>query len=185
MRAMEARTVPETQCNYSESADLVDTYGNAVYEFCCSLTYSKEDADDLFQETFLKAIEQPSKLYARENPQGFLFSTALYLWKSWKRKYARRNRLVPVIPLDEAAVSGVDVTNIEESFVEKENIRTVRKMVDTLPDKYKIPLILFYTMELGVQDISEILKLPVGTVKSRLYKARKLIEKGLIKDGFR
>jgi len=182
LRAMEARTVLEAQCNYNESADLVDTYGNAVYEFCRSLTYSKEDADDLFQETFLKAIEQPSKLFARENPQGFLFSTALYLWKSWKRKYARRNRLVPVVPLDETVAIGVD--NIEESFVEKENIRTVRKLVDSLPDKHKIPLILFYTMELSVQDISEILKLPVGTVKSRLYKARKLIEKGLIKDGF-
>jgi len=178
LRAIGNQTIQETHNNIS-SAELVDTYGDAVYMFCRSLTYSKDDADDLYQETFLKAIEQPSKL--RGNPKSFLFSTALYLWKSWKRKYARRNRLVPIIPLDETTVSEI---NIEESFMQKENLRTVRKLVEALPEKFKIPLILFYTMELSVLDISDILKLPVGTVKSRLHKARKLIEKGLVKDGY-
>lgn len=69
---------------------LVDEHGISVYRFCRSLTYSKEDADDLFQETFLKAFEQQSKVNMSDNPQGFLFSTSLYIWKSWKRKYARR-----------------------------------------------------------------------------------------------
>jgi len=160
---------------------LVDTYGKAVYKFCRSLAYSKEDAEDLFQETFLKVFRQLSKKSVQDNPQGFLFSTALYLWKSWKRKYARRNRLAPAAVLDEAAVSDVDV---EESFAAQEDVRIVRALVDALPEKYKIPIILFYTVELGVADIAAALKLPVGTVKSRLHKARKLIEEGLVKHGY-
>jgi len=177
LRAIEINQ--KVQCNVS--ADLVDTYGEAVYKFCRSLTYSKEDADDLFQETFLKAFEQLSKTITHDNPKGFLFSTALYLWKSWKRKYARRNRIAPVAPLDEQIISNID---IEGSFMKQEDLRIVRELVDSLSDKYKIPLILFYTMELGMSDIAELLKLPVGTVKSRLHKARKLIEKGLAKNGF-
>ena len=167
-----------------DSSNLVDTYGDAVYKFCIRLTYSKEDAEDLFQETFLQAFKQISKQSAKDNPKGFLFSTAIYLWKSWKRKYARRNRIAPVSPLcpgDEKAASGMDV---EGDFTQKEDIRIVKTLVEALPEKYKIPVILFYNAELGVADIAHTLKLPTGTVKSRLHKARKLIEEGLVKNGY-
>lgn len=165
--------------------DLLDRHGGSVYKFCRSLTYSKEDADDLFQETFLKAFEQRNKISASDNPQSFLFSTALYLWKSWKRKYARRNRLAPVEPLDESVVVNVKSGfSIEDSIMAQEETRIIRKLVEALPDKYKIPTILYYTVELNVTDIALSLKLPVGTVKSRLFKARKLIEKGLVAYGY-
>lgn len=157
-----------------EFEDMVDAYGDPVYQLCRSLAYSKADADDLFQETFLKTFGQMVK--ARKNPRGFLFTTALYTWKSWKRKYARRNRLAPVQPLDET-VAGSD--DMEDNLIAREEARIVRELVDDLPEKFKIPVILYYTIEMSVPDISTALKLPIGTVKSRLYKARKLIEKGL------
>ena len=156
---------------------LVDEHGISVYRFCRSLTYSKEDADDLFQETFLKAFEQQSKVNMSDNPQGFLFSTSLYIWKSWKRKYARRRKLAPIEPIDENISVGVSV---EDTYMEQEEIHFVRKMVKTLPDKFKIPIILYYAMDMSVSDIALTLKIPVGTVKSRLFKSRKLIEKGLV-----
>jgi len=157
-------------------ADLVDEYSDSVYRFCRSLTYSREDADDLFQETFLRAFEQLSKISVSDNPRGFLFSTSVYVWKSWKRKYARRNRLAPVLPLDEAVASEA---NMENDFMEQEETRIVRELVEALPEKFKIPVILYYTIEMNVSDIALTLKLPAGTVKSRLFKARKLIKKGL------
>jgi len=160
-----------------EFAELVDKYGDPIYKFCRSLTYSKEDADDLFQETFLRAFEQLAKINASNNPQSFLFSTTSYLWKSWKRKYARRNRLAPVEPLNEAVTQG---TNMDDSFVAQEEIHNIRKLVDALPDKLKIPIILYYTIEMSVPEIASTLELPIGTIKSRLFTARKLIEKGLI-----
>ena len=158
-------------------ANLVDEYSDSVYKFCRSLTYSREDAEDLFQETFFRAFEQLPKVYASDNPQGFLFSTAVFIWKSWKRKYARRNRLAPSAPLDETVASGV---SMEDSYMAQEELRFVRELVEALPDKFKIPVILYYTMEMSVPDIALSLKLPAGTVKSRLFKARKLIEKGLV-----
>lgn len=177
MELLRAIKVKQITSHY-EFADLVDAYGNMVYRFCRSLTYSKEDADDLFQETFLRTFEQLPKISISDNPQGFLFSTSLYIWKSWKRKYARRKRLAPEEPLDEAVVGGV--ANMEDGFMAQEETRIVRKLVEALPDKFRIPIILYYTMEMSVPDIASTLKLPVGTVKSRLFKARKLLEKGLV-----
>ena len=157
--------------------ELVDKYGDSIYRFCRSLTYSKEDADDLFQETFLKILEQPDKINNSGNPRSFLFSTALYIWKSWKRRYARRNRLAPVESLDNNANIGVNTT--EEDYIALEEIKTTQKLVAALPEKFRIPVILYYTAEMSVSDIAAALKIPEGTVKSRLFTARNIIEKGL------
>ena len=161
--------------------DLTDRYGEAVYRFCRSLTYSKEDADDLFQETFAKIFEQPHKISGSDNPQAFIFSTALFIWKSWKRKYARRNRIAPAVLLDESVVFPADEAsaNIEEDYILREEIALTRKLVEELPEKFKTPVIMYYTMEMNLNDIAASMQIPEGTVKSRLFKARKIIEKGL------
>jgi len=160
-------------------AELIDAHGEAVYKFCRSLTYSAEDADDLFQETFLRAFEH--SVNDIDFPQGFLFSTALYIWKKWKTKYARRNRIAPVVPLDDTLPGNADV---EADVIMQEEARIVREAVDSLPEKFKIPTILHYTMDMSIQDIALTMEIPAGTVKSRLHKARKLIEEGMIKLGY-
>ena len=183
IRAIRTSQTPQFVQTHTPSAhQLVDIYSHKVYKFCRSLTFSKEDADDLFQETYLAAIEKLPK--AGDNAQGFLFSTALYIWKSWKRKHARRNRLAPtspILPSDEKAAANID---IEKDFAGQEETRLVRDLVADLPEKYRIPTNLYYTAELSMTDIAAAMKLPVGTVKSRLHKARKLIEEGLVKNGY-
>jgi RNA polymerase sigma-70 factor (ECF subfamily) len=154
----------------------VDEYGDSLYKFCRSLAYSKEDADDLFQETFLRIFESPQKISDCDDPRGFLFSTAIFIRNSWKRKYARRNRIAPVTVLDEATASGDD---LESGVIMREEARIVRDLVASLPENFRIPIILYYTMELSIPDVARAMQLPIGTVKSRLFKARKLIEKGL------
>jgi len=163
----------ETLC----TSKLINEYGNSLYRFCRRLTYSKEDADDLFQETFLKVLAQPHKINASDNPQSFLFSTALYIWKSWKRKFARRNRIVPICEFDENIPM---VGDVEDQLIKQEENQRVRDLVNALPDKFKIPIFLYYMSEFTVSDIAKTMNLPIGTVKSRLFKARKLIEKGLV-----
>ena len=177
IKKTKAQIIPE-KLNFK---DLVDNYNESIYRFCCRLTYSKEDAEDLFQDTFLKAFEQLPKVNASNNPKSFLFSTALYLWKGKKRMYARRNRLVPIQPLDDGMVSDV---SMEDCIMTKEEKCIVNELIEALPEKFKIPIILYYTVEMNIQDIASTLKLPVGTVKSRLFKARTLIEKGLVKNGY-
>ena len=55
----------------------------------------------------------------------------------------------------------------------------VRQAVEKLPDKYKIPILLFYMEDLAIADISEILKLPEGTIKSRIHRAKKILKQKL------
>ena len=161
---------------------LIDEYSDSVYKFCHSLTFSKEDAEDLFQETFLRALEQPKKIEAVANRQSFLFSTAMYIWKSWKRKYARRKRIAPTEALDENAISSTD---IEGGYLKQEENIIVRELVEELPEKFKIPTVLYYTLEMSIDEIAETLNIPTGTVKSRLFNARKIIEKGLVSNEYK
>ena len=156
---------------------LIDCCGQAVYKFCRRLAYSKEEADDLFQDAFLKAYEQGV------STESMLFTTVLYLWKSKKRKHARRAHIAPTVPLDgnEAAQTH---ESPEDSVIKREAIRAVREMVETLPEKFKIPIILRYTVEMSVTEIAEAMKIPEGTVKSRLHKARMTIGKGLVTHGY-
>ena len=162
-------------------ADLVEKYSDSVYKLCRSLTYSKEDAEDLFQETYFRAFEQLSKLNDSDNPQGFLMSTCIYIWKGWKRKHARRNRLAPLTLVDETIASDEQT---EAHLLAEEETVLIRGLVEALPEKFRMPTILYYTLEMSVPDIAGSLKLPAGTVKSRLFKARKLIEKGLVENHY-
>ena len=158
----------------------VDAYGDSIYKFCRSLTYSREDAEDLCQETFLRALEQSEKIMTCDHPRSFFFSITISTWKSWKRKYARRKRIAAVEPLEKAVEEGISGgVNIEEHYIMQEENRLVRQVVEALPEKYKIPIYLYYSQEMSVTDVAFVLKLPAGTVKSRLFKGRKLVEKGL------
>ncbi|MDR1028357.1 MAG: sigma-70 family RNA polymerase sigma factor [Clostridiales Family XIII bacterium] len=156
--------------------ELVDEYNASVYKFCRSLTYTREDADDLFQDVFLSAFEQFHKISGSDNPKGFLFSIAVYARKSWKRIHARRNRLAPTGELDERVPDGV---SLEDSVLASEETRLVREVVAALPEKFKIPITLYYTSEMNVRDIAAALNLPEGTVKRRVFTARQFVEKGL------
>ena len=169
----------ENLCCVTE-AQLVSKYSDSVYRFCLSLVYRREDADDLFQDTYLHVLSKIEKINELENPQNFLFSTAASLWKSKKRKFARRNRLAPETEWDDAC--NCDSEGIEEQVLAEEEILMVRRLVSTLPDKIRIPVIMYYTAEMTVADIAEALKLPVGTVKSHLSRARGIIKKGLLDE---
>lgn len=73
--------------NTREISELVEMHGNAIYTFCCSLTHNKIEADDLYQETFLKAIERKGKIHQNENPKSYLIAIAIGIWKNSRRKY--------------------------------------------------------------------------------------------------
>ena len=180
MEDLQANIIIEQEDDFNPMR-LIDEYSDAVYKFCHSLTFSKEDAEDLFQETFLRTLEQPKKIEAASNRQNFLFSTAMYIWKSWKRKYARRKRIAPTESLNENAISNTD---IEGGYLKKEENIVIRELVEKLPDKFKIPTILYYTLEMSIDDIAETLNIPQGTVKSRLFNARKIIGKGLVSNEY-
>lgn len=159
-------------------------YGKDIYSFCRYLANNIEDADDLYQDTFLTAMEQFGKIDMQQNPKSYLLSVALRLWKNRKRKCAWRKRITDMILMreeaeDEEREAKVIRFSPEEVTLRREKIQAVRQAVSNLPERLRIIILLYYTEELSVSQISELVHIPEGTVKSRLFKARKVLEKEL------
>lgn len=166
---------------YEELENYINAYGRDLYSFCCSLTGNRQEADDLYQDTFLKVYELGEKLTIRKNPKSFLMSVAMNLYRNHRRKFAARLRIVgekvPVEETLEGIPSGEKL--IEEKAVAEETGRLVRQEVNKLADKYRLPILLFYMEELPLADIAGILNLPEGTVKSRIHRAKKILRQKL------
>lgn len=163
----------------------IDEFGTDIYRFCMKLCMDKSNAEDLYQQTFLKSLESEWTLGWEQNPKALFFSLAYNLWRSDIRKQARRSSIAPSINLDSEnenlLYSG---ENIEEDFFQQELIEETNKIIKSLPEKIRVPIILFYLSELSVEQIAETIKKPSGTVKSRLFKGRSLIKKRLEEAGY-
>lgn len=165
-----------------ELEQCIEKYGKEIYSFCRHLTCNKQEADDLYQDTFLKAVELQRKIDWQNNPKSYLLSITAHIWKNRKRKAAWRNRIAPSQVLleerNEKADCDVEVS-LEERYIIDEEQCIVKSAVDNLPKKLKICVLLFYMEELTIPQIAAVLKIPQGTVKSRLFQARKRLEKEL------
>ncbi|PZD97114.1 RNA polymerase subunit sigma-24 [Paenibacillus sambharensis] len=168
-----------------ELHELMEQHGKALYGFCLRLMGNKEDTDDLYQETLLKAIEGHSKVDRNRNPKAFLLSIAIGLRKNQRRKFSWRQRIAPTVAFNEAADTSYMFTkedSPEDAVLTMELRCKIQAAADGLCDKLKIPLYMYYTADMSIEEIASVLKIPSGTVKSRLYQARKAMKKELEVD---
>lgn len=170
--------------NQKELEAYIDAYGKDLYSFCCSVAYNRQEADDLYQDTFLKLYDMGEDLVIKKNPKGFLMAVSVNLYRNQKRKFAIRQRITGMeISMEDAADIPAKEQMIEEKVLMHEQCQKVREIVKRLPDKYRIPILLFYMEELSLAEISRILNLPEGTVKSRIHRAKKILKQKL-EEGF-
>ena len=89
------------------------------------------------------------------------------------------------VELNDGIDTEVDSSNsvVNQILLDEESIM-VRNAVKKMDEKYKLIIYLYYTAELSIEEISKTLSIPLGTVKSRLFKARKIIKKNLEVDGY-
>ncbi|MDO5156028.1 MAG: RNA polymerase sigma factor [Eubacteriales bacterium] len=166
---------------------LVNEYGESVYRYCKSITYTLDDAEDLYQQTYLKAFELQKKIKKEENPKAYLMSIATNLWKNHKSQYARRQRIAPTISTEEEGVQVEDIKaehDLLNQVVQNELNDQIRSCVAKLPDKQRQVIVLFYAAQLSIEEIAKILRIPKGTVKSRLNKARAMLKEEMEVQGY-
>ena len=168
----------------------IDIYGKDIYGFCRQITGNPQDGDDLYQDTFMKALELKDKIDMDHNPKSYLLSIAIRLWKNRKRKYAWRQRSAGTEGLVEEIVSdsrsgqiNADISP-EQQMLAQEEREFVQKCIRKLDDRYRVPIYLYYSAELSVKEIADILGLPEGTIKSRLHKARVIIKRKMEVAGY-
>lgn len=169
-----------------ELRQFITEYGKHLYSFCCNLTGNRMDADDLYQDTILKAVELRHKLDSSGNPKSYLLGIAVRLWKNQRRKFAIRQRILPMVDYEENLVQEAMDTCVqpEGEAIRKETILEVRSKIKQLPEKLQIVIFMYYTAEMSLQEISQALHIPEGTVKSRLYKGRKQLREFLEVCGY-
>lgn len=143
------------------------------------LTKEKGSADDLYQDTFLEAMKKLAVIRYEDNPKSYMLSVAIRLWKNRVRKFAWRNRIAPQVGETALEQEGGATPDVSEKAVANEERGMLWKAVDALDDRYRIPLLLYYMEEQSIAELAELLSIPQGTVKSRLHKARQLLEKEL------
>ena len=86
-----------------------------------------------------------------------------------EKKYANRNRLIPMESMDR---------------LEAEGNPEIAGLSEASPEKYRIPVYLFYSAELSIQEIAKVLQIPAGTVKSRMNKAKHVLKEELETLGY-
>ena len=81
------------QMKQTELEYVIEKYGRDIYSFCCYLTKSRQEADDLYQDTFLKVMESPKLQSGYDDMKNMLLSVSVNLWKDKKRKLPGERRL--------------------------------------------------------------------------------------------
>ncbi len=168
----------------AELEQYITEYGKAVYSYCVYLTGDQDAADDLYQQTFLTAVEKEKAgqgIDAGRNPKSYLLTVATNLWNNQRRKYLWRRKKVDVDTFRD--VSELEIPeeglSVEDAAMKNEELHEVRLAVQSLPDKYRVVILMFYMEEQSLENIANALGLPTGTVKSRLHKAKSLLQNKL------
>ena len=158
----------------------IEAYGTDIYSFCIRLTQNREQAEELYQDTFLAMCEKED--WKEEgNVKSYLLGITIKLWQNRKRKFAWRKRIAAEIPLSKE--QGLEAfstdENLEQHMVSKEEQEAVWKAVYKLPEQLRIVILLYYMEDFKVAEIAEKLSLSISHVKSKLMRARRYLKQEL------
>ncbi len=165
-------------------------FGKDILRFCRMTAGDTENGDELYQDTMLKLLEKKKMLDFTQNIKSYALSTAINLWKNKKRKCANRMRLVPIESMNKMSDEGYEISNCdnesspEQIVLQQNEVDIIQKLVASLPEKYRIPIYLYYSADMQINEMSEILGLPEGTVKSRMRRAKKQLKEKLEAIGY-
>ncbi len=150
---------------------IVEAYKGPLYAFILRMTGDRDRADDLFQDTWLRAVKYVRNFRGDSKLSTWLFQIALNLVRDSERK-KKRWHMEPIDDFSQSLSHAPDVDPIRMLQAGQ-----VRQMVDELPVKMREVVILRYYHELNDREISEIAGCPEGTVKSRFFRASEIMRK--------
>ena len=158
---------------------LVSRYKNLVYSIILRMTNDAEEANDLAQEVFIKVYRNLDKYQP-----DYKFSTWIMRITTNLVIDSRRKNKHTTVSVDEMITEPSTDWGPEQGYLEQEKINEVMTALNSLPDMYKVPIILFHQQGLSYQEISEIINEPLSKVKNRIFRARKMLKEILLsKEG--
>ena len=152
---------------------------DALYSFALKLTRDRSDAEDLVSDTVLRAFDRWEQYRLGTNIRAWLFTIQYHSFVSRKRRVEARE--VPLSPdaNDRAPMEVVGEADPESRFYDSFLDDEITRAIDALPEEYRTAVVLSDLHELRYAEIAEILGVPEGTVKSRLFRGRRLLQRAL------
>jgi len=159
--------------------EIIQRYEVMVYNLSYQMLHNEEDAKDAAQESFLNLFESLPYFRGECSLKTWLcrIVSSQCIARSRRRRRCRK-REAPSEQFREIPDSGPSAL---EQMEKQETHNLLHRAVDELPEKYRIIIVLYYFQDLSYEQIADILLLPIGTVKVRLFRARKMLEKKLKK----
>jgi RNA polymerase sigma-70 factor (ECF subfamily) len=168
----------------SKSYDkLLKKYKNSVYSLVLRMVRNSQEAEDLTQEAFIKAFNSLASFN-----EEYAFSTWLYKIATNNCIDFFRKRKLQTYSLDKPIqykdseiqhdIPDPDL-NPEKSIMASERNKLIKEAINKLPEKYHRAIVLRHSEEKSYEEIAEILGLPLGTVKARIFRAREMLNKTL------
>ncbi len=165
--------------NRKEFQELTAPHVRLLYNMAVRYTGNSYDAEDLVQETMYSAYKSFSTLREKRKCKAWLLTI---LRRHFFREQSQRNKQ-PFLVDDEAYLHLLDRYAGAEHLLDmerKEAATEVQQILSALPEKYKTPLLLYFMEDMSYQEISETLEVPMGTVMSRLSRARHHFKKAML-----
>jgi len=147
-----------------------------LYRFALSLARNPDDARDLTQESYHRLLTRGHGLRDRTKVKSWLFTTLYRLFLGRKRHETR-------FPHTELSNAEAELPSITPEQVEKVDGSTVMDALMDLDEHHRTPLTLFYLQSLSYREIAEMMDVPIGTVMSRLSRAKALLRSLVLTRG--
>lgn len=164
---------------------VLNLYEEPILNYIFRMTKQREDAEDLTQDTFVQLYKSASQIDPDNNFRGWLYKVATNNVLDWLRK---KNKIkeVPIITEDEKEryAYGILIDQLPASAPNFHDSLDIQRALQKLNSTHQTVLDLFYYHDFGNKEISEILGMPVGTIKTHLRKARIELRQILYKEGF-
>lgn len=151
----------------------IQQYGRRLYGLCRSLCASPCDADDLYQETWLRVVKHISQYDPSREFEPWLTRICVNTYRSTLRRLAKS----PLLDFSNGDEKDRLLASIPAP--EEKDYSPLYEAVDRLPEKLRLAVVLFYFQGEDLASAAQILNIPIGTAKSRLNKARKLLKEVL------
>lgn len=151
--------------------DLIDAHYQALYRYAYRLSGSAADAEDLTQEAFGKALARLSQLREPERAKAWLFR----ILRNGYLRRLRDQKRHRVIPLDAVG----DLPERPPEALPDIDPARLQLALNDLDEAFRTPIILYYFEEFSYRDIAEQMELPIGTVMSRLARAKAYLRTAL------
>lgn len=147
-----------------------------LLNFAYKLTADREEANDLLQETSLKALDNEDKYTAETNFKGWIYTIMRNIFINNYRKALRDQTYVDQIDNQFYLNQNIDIEG--DSTEGSYDLKEMRRIVNALPKEYRIPFSM-YVSGFKYREIADKLGLPLGTVKSRIYFTRQKLQEEL------